>query len=597
MLGAQAPKSLMPPTPDNPKGYWESTEIMHFNDRVLESAGTRWSDWDGFNVDWADSAAGMDFNADVSVLLETEYGAARLILIKDPRMCRLFPLWSNALREMGIEPKVIIPVRHPQEIVRSLEVRDHLTRSQASLIWLRHVLDAEYGSRKENRVFVAYSAMLRDWPQQIDRVSVLLGVKWPRWSNETIAEINEYLTPDLRHHVADEDGLADAGAVAAWVAQAYRAIESLTENGDEAAALAVLDEVRDQLDSSSAIFGPVVHEQRRQLERKLDDAESEKASALAATETLTRKFDLLQQENVANYNLYAETKKTLSECQALHANANALLAESEARTRANEEAIDRVQTEYSELQAGTAAQLKGSEAEYAALHEEFAAATVRFNQEIVVLKQNLHQAEDSVHERFSETAELSKRVLALEQEIATQRAAARKEREKLESRIASANRTVDDRDAKMGALELELDVQSKVVAEYRAELEKIRSGRYWKLTTAVRGIGKGRLPPAIVTEPSDADLLRKSALFDKDWYLRRYPDVRANGMDPIKHFLRYGAKEDRDPCAAFSTKAYNARYPDVASAGFNPLVHYLKYGRREGRSILVVNIKEDSGQE
>src|SRR5690606_4349244 len=41
-LGAQAPRSLMPPTQDNPRGYWESSELMKFHDRVLESAGHRW---------------------------------------------------------------------------------------------------------------------------------------------------------------------------------------------------------------------------------------------------------------------------------------------------------------------------------------------------------------------------------------------------------------------------------------------------------------------------------------------------------------------------------------------------------------------------
>lgn len=580
LLGAQAPKSLMPATLDNPKGYWESTAIMHFHDRILGSAGTRWNDWDGFNADWADSAAGMDFNSDVSALLEAEYGAAPLILIKDPRMCRLFPLWSGALRELDIVPKVVIPVRHPQETVRSLEVRDNLTRSQARLIWLRHILDAEYSSRKQSRVFVGYSAMLRDWPPQIARISALLEVKWPRWSNETISEINEHLAPALRHQVADEDGLASTDPIAVWVAQAYRAIESLTRDGDEAAAFAVLDAVRDQLDSSSVIYGPVVHEQRRQLERRLDGAENEKISTMAAAEALAGKFDLLQQENLANYNLYAEAKKALSECQ----------AENEARMRENE-ANARAQSEYSELQASMTTQLEGRETECAALHEEFAAATLRFNQEIAVLQQNLRQAEDSVHERFSETAELSERVLTLEAKVATADHAAIKHRKVDET----LRRMVDDRDARVGALEHELDAQNKLVAEYRAELEKIRSGRYWRLTTAVRGIAKGRRPRSAVIEPPDSDVLRESGLFDPDWYLGHYPDVRAKGMDPIKHYLRYGAKEGRDPCAAFSTKGYNARYPDVASAGFNPLVHYLKYGRREGRSILVMNIKEDNG--
>jgi glycosyltransferase involved in cell wall biosynthesis len=33
--------------------------------------------------------------------------------------------------------------------------------------------------------------------------------------------------------------------------------------------------------------------------------------------------------------------------------------------------------------------------------------------------------------------------------------------------------------------------------------------------------------------------------FDRNWYLNEYPDVAKSGMDPLKHYLEYGAKEGR----------------------------------------------------
>jgi lipopolysaccharide biosynthesis protein len=68
--------------------------------------------------------------------------------------------------------------------------------------------------------------------------------------------------------------------------------------------------------------------------------------------------------------------------------------------------------------------------------------------------------------------------------------------------------------------------------------------------------------------------------------LRANPDVGAAETDPISHYLRFGAKEGRDPSAAFSTLAYGVAYPDVASSGMNPLVHYILIGKAEGRSAL-----------
>ena len=33
-----------------------------------------------------------------------------------------------------------------------------------------------------------------------------------------------------------------------------------------------------------------------------------------------------------------------------------------------------------------------------------------------------------------------------------------------------------------------------------------------------------------------AKLLASSRLFDRDWYLDQYPDVRVAGVDPVKHY-------------------------------------------------------------
>ena len=51
-------------------------------------------------------------------------------------------------------------------------------------------------------------------------------------------------------------------------------------------------------------------------------------------------------------------------------------------------------------------------------------------------------------------------------------------------------------------------------------------------------------------------ILRSSGLFDKEYYLARNPDVAAAGLDPIKHYVRSGAAEGRDPNRLFDSSAY-----------------------------------------
>jgi hypothetical protein len=81
------------------------------------------------------------------------------------------------------------------------------------------------------------------------------------------------------------------------------------------------------------------------------------------------------------------------------------------------------------------------------------------------------------------------------------------------------------------------------------------------------------------------DIIQKSGLFDVEFYLRTYPDVAAQKIDPIRHYLLFGASEGRNPNASFDTGRYLDRYPDVKNdrKKINPLIHYALYGRRENR--------------
>lgn len=72
--------------------------------------------------------------------------------------------------------------------------------------------------------------------------------------------------------------------------------------------------------------------------------------------------------------------------------------------------------------------------------------------------------------------------------------------------------------------------------------------------------------------------------FDEAWYLERYPDVASTGMLPIRHFIRHGLPEKRDPNPFFEGAWYLEHYPDVGASGIHPLLHYLAVGVFEKRN-------------
>ena len=73
-------------------------------------------------------------------------------------------------------------------------------------------------------------------------------------------------------------------------------------------------------------------------------------------------------------------------------------------------------------------------------------------------------------------------------------------------------------------------------------------------------------------------LIKESGLFDKDWYLKSYPDISLNkrfSKHPMIHYLKIGGFEGRDPGPDFSTLEYIKTHPEITTIKINPLVHYL----------------------
>jgi hypothetical protein len=78
--------------------------------------------------------------------------------------------------------------------------------------------------------------------------------------------------------------------------------------------------------------------------------------------------------------------------------------------------------------------------------------------------------------------------------------------------------------------------------------------------------------------------LGDSGLFDAVWYVARYPDVEAAGVDPLSHYISTGEAEGRWPNPDFDPAFYMSRHDDVRAAKTSPLLHYVSFGRAEGRA-------------
>jgi hypothetical protein len=79
------------------------------------------------------------------------------------------------------------------------------------------------------------------------------------------------------------------------------------------------------------------------------------------------------------------------------------------------------------------------------------------------------------------------------------------------------------------------------------------------------------------------DIIEKSGLFDKEYYLQKYEEVKYYLMNPIEHYIIKGAYEGKNPSRDFNSNYYLYYNPDVKENKENPLVHYITKGKKEGR--------------
>jgi hypothetical protein len=284
LLGADLPRNLMPPAQNNNEiGFWEPQSAWLLNDEIFESAGTRWDDWRPLDRNWLCSAALQNHKSRAREILDQDFPSSPLFVLKDPRICRLLPFWLEVIREFDSDPRCVLPVRNPLEVAMSLKGRDGLSAAESHLIWLRYVLDAEYGSRGLIRAFVSYDALLTDWRRAVEDVSVRLGIAWPRRSALTEAEIDTFLAPHHRHHAIADSLVFAHPDLASWIKEAYAALQLLQTDPESGASLSRLDKVRDEFDRASEAFGAILRASeasREKLESRLTTVQAERRQLL-----------------------------------------------------------------------------------------------------------------------------------------------------------------------------------------------------------------------------------------------------------------------------------------------------------------------------
>lgn len=257
-LGCDTPRDLLDARPMNEKGFYESGAISQMNDELMASAGSSWFTWQAFSDSWFRSPQAQSFKKQALRHMDTVYGDTAFPVLKDPRMCMLVPFWETVFDAAGYAPRYLHTHRHPLEVAQSLDHWAGYEQGYGQLLWLRYVLTAEAATRGQTRHFTSYNRLMDDWRAVARDAATGLDVVWPRQSDKTVAEIDDFLDSKLSHMRVREDTAGSRHRLTPWVAATFAIMERWSAGGEDNADWATLDEIRSAFDVASPTFSTAV---------------------------------------------------------------------------------------------------------------------------------------------------------------------------------------------------------------------------------------------------------------------------------------------------------------------------------------------------
>lgn len=213
--GMELGSRMIGPGADNETGFWEHQDIVGIHDKILKALHSSWEDETLPDQWWLKKSFRWHLKK-LTQILARDFSQCRLWGIKDPRMCRLLPLWLPLLEKLNCRPVFVLVLRHPQEVAKSLEKRNGFSLQKGERLWFQHSLLLERSTRGFPRTIILYEQLLSDWKEVMNQVQSVLKSPWPRIPAE--GEVEQFLNPTMRHHKAPEHS-----NLSAWTRQTYEA--------------------------------------------------------------------------------------------------------------------------------------------------------------------------------------------------------------------------------------------------------------------------------------------------------------------------------------------------------------------------------------
>jgi hypothetical protein len=234
---------LLAAAEDNPKGFFERTDVNSLNDGLLAEVGGAWDQPPGRQL-IAKSGRAWSPQVDEMVGGLAAQSAGRPLMVKDPRISLLLPAWLPVLDERRFV--VLLVDRSPMDVALSMRKRDGRPLYVALALWQLYTADLLEGLAGRRVLVVRYEHFVEDparttawlmselagtFPDQMGT-----GQMGPGQVGEAAAtgtgdqpETAGFVSRDMRHHRTEADDVVNEQVLTGTQLALYKWLRELPQ--------------------------------------------------------------------------------------------------------------------------------------------------------------------------------------------------------------------------------------------------------------------------------------------------------------------------------------------------------------------------------
>src|SRR5579864_5579210 len=182
--------------PGSDELHWESSEVIWINDEILARTGGTWqTPPTQVRASWRDYVRCRQ--------LLWQFAGSATAVLKDPRMMLTYPVWRAVLPTH----RLVVCLRHPVAVGRSLARRDGMTLSQGLRLW------SDYSQRLLDHLDHAPQVHWVNFDEGAAGVQELVRSVSGVWGLEATSEALNFYRAETHHHRDPEELPADVARV------------------------------------------------------------------------------------------------------------------------------------------------------------------------------------------------------------------------------------------------------------------------------------------------------------------------------------------------------------------------------------------------